>query len=405
MQKQRTSSQGGGSSPHGMPHLDMIRGVAALAVAVGHVRALFFVSFGQIQGATGLHKVLYGATSLGHQAVIVFFVLSGFLITRSVLRGWNAGQWSWPLYLINRGARLYVALIPALLLTAACDWAGRHTAQGAWLYQIADPLFGPQPFLADFTWRAFAGSAAFLQTIATPCFGSDQPLWSLANEFWYYLFFPALLYAATPRVAIGKRIAYAGLLAIGLWFVRQSIAVYFLVWLMGSSIAWVTLARMPSSRKAAIVLAGLAAACIAGPWIAGRGALADFGLGAIMSLVVWAAWSREGFPVGGAYRRLAALLAGFSYTLYVSHFPLLVLARAIILPGARWQPTAAALAAGAAILSGALLCAFALSRVTEAKTGAARAFLVSLIRPGIRKKPAEPAAGSELAASRSATPE
>lgn len=32
----------------------------------------------------------------------------------------------------------------------------------------------------------------FLQTRFTPVFGSNGPLWSLFNEFWYYVLFPAL---------------------------------------------------------------------------------------------------------------------------------------------------------------------------------------------------------------------
>jgi len=35
----------------------------------------------------------------------------------------------------------------------------------------------------------------FLQTITVPVYGSNSPLWSLANEFWYYLLFPLLLLA------------------------------------------------------------------------------------------------------------------------------------------------------------------------------------------------------------------
>jgi hypothetical protein len=34
---------------------------------------------------------------------------------------------------------------------------------------------------------AFLGNFAFLQTICVPIFGTNGPMWSLANEFWYYI--------------------------------------------------------------------------------------------------------------------------------------------------------------------------------------------------------------------------
>ena len=39
----------------------------------------------------------------------------------------------------------------------------------------------------------------FLQGIYTPTFGTDGALWSLANEFWYYLLFPLGLIALRSR--------------------------------------------------------------------------------------------------------------------------------------------------------------------------------------------------------------
>jgi peptidoglycan/LPS O-acetylase OafA/YrhL len=42
----------------------------------------------------------------------------------------------------------------------------------------------------NYTATTFVGNLAFLQTIAVPIFGTNGPMWSLANEFWYYLIFP-----------------------------------------------------------------------------------------------------------------------------------------------------------------------------------------------------------------------
>ena len=53
----------------------------------------------------------------GYQAVMVFFVLSGYFISSTVLRSINENRWSWSDYLIKRVTRLWIVLIPALVLT------------------------------------------------------------------------------------------------------------------------------------------------------------------------------------------------------------------------------------------------------------------------------------------------
>lgn len=65
-----------------LPWLDLIRYIAALLVVVGHFRAEFFVNYDDLaasqKGAT--MSILYVMTSLGHVSVIIFFVLSGYLV-------------------------------------------------------------------------------------------------------------------------------------------------------------------------------------------------------------------------------------------------------------------------------------------------------------------------------------
>lgn len=74
-----------GISPRTSTHLDLIRGLSALAVMSGH------------------------------EAVMVFFVLSGFFIGTSVLESFRERRWSWRAYLINRLTRLQLVLVPASL--------------------------------------------------------------------------------------------------------------------------------------------------------------------------------------------------------------------------------------------------------------------------------------------------
>jgi peptidoglycan/LPS O-acetylase OafA/YrhL len=67
------------------PYLDLARGVAALLVAISHLRAFSFVDFHQADHPRLIWSCFYFLTGFGHQAVMVFFVLSGFLVGGTVV--------------------------------------------------------------------------------------------------------------------------------------------------------------------------------------------------------------------------------------------------------------------------------------------------------------------------------
>jgi|SRR5579871_1073397 len=152
--------------------LDFCRGLAALAVVTGHARLFTLATYASGAAKPLWLAPLYLLTGIGRQAVVIFFVLSGFLIGRNVLNAFSSGKWSWRTYAAHRLARLWAVLIPALILTALLD-----LARGEW----------PNLLVA-------LANAAFLQTIVAPTFGSNAPLWSLAYEFWYYVTFPLLAF-------------------------------------------------------------------------------------------------------------------------------------------------------------------------------------------------------------------
>ena len=67
--------------------------------------------------------------TLAHSAVVVFFVLSGYLIAWTAQRDKSAVD-----YLINRAARIYSVALPALVLTYLLD-----IATGTITYQTLQP--------------------------------------------------------------------------------------------------------------------------------------------------------------------------------------------------------------------------------------------------------------------------
>src|ERR1700742_1036888 len=106
--------------------LDLLRGVAALLVCLFHWRYLLFVDYSQITAYRVPLKYFYLVTSTSRQAVIVFFVLSGYLISSSIFRLERRAAWSWRLYLTHRLVRLWIVLFPALLLGFLWDSMGVH---------------------------------------------------------------------------------------------------------------------------------------------------------------------------------------------------------------------------------------------------------------------------------------
>src|SRR5260370_10212961 len=115
-------------------HLDLIRGVSALAVMLGHVRGLFFLDFPFLTDKSLMYRALYAVTGFGHQAVMIFFVLSGYFIGMSVIDSVAGQRWSWRVYLVNRLTRLQLVLFPALLLGAVWDQIGLRLPQASSFY-------------------------------------------------------------------------------------------------------------------------------------------------------------------------------------------------------------------------------------------------------------------------------
>src|SRR5215813_3058612 len=63
-------------------YLDALRGIAALTVFLTHVRGSFFVKWSDLDAASQgpLNYALFVLTRLGRESVIIFFVLSGYLV-------------------------------------------------------------------------------------------------------------------------------------------------------------------------------------------------------------------------------------------------------------------------------------------------------------------------------------
>jgi len=360
-------------------HLDMIRTAAAWAVMWGHLRTLFFVDFQHAQRPGWLLGVLYFFTGFGHQAVMVFFVLSGFLISATVIKSHLSGTWSWREYAINRSTRLYVVLIPGLLLGLFWDLAGSalSASTGVYTHPLSD--LGPSVPLSNLNVGNFFGNLLFLQTIICPPFGSNTPLWSLANEFWYYALFPAALSALLAffrkdmRVAVPLSIVAACLAA----FLGLDKLIGFLVWMSGCALVY-GCSKFQLQTKITVFLYLLLSAIILFACLsAARTSFAsmlgsDLAVGIAFTLFLFGILQLELGAGSRHYLGVAHRFAGFSYSLYVLHFPLLLFLRAWAVPSQRWQPDGVHLLFGSLIGVVVLFFAWSVSLFTENKTRVAR---------------------------------
>lgn len=352
-------------------NLDVIRAIAAWAVMWGHLRVLFFARFSELEHPSWWVKTLYFFTGFGHQAVVVFFVLSGFLISSSVFKSYAARTWSWRDYAVNRSVRLYIVLIPGLLLGLVWDLAGSSLFASTGLYSHPLRDLGPGIAQNNLTAGNFIGNLLFLQDIVCRTFGSNGPLWSLANEFWYYVLFPVSFFAL---VAFFKRATWRGIFLILLAF---TVAVFlgpekligFLIWLAGcvlvisyTRLRIQTLARLiPYALISFLVLSVCLFAARTERLVLGN----DLAVGLAFTLFLFGVLQVD---KGARHSTSARIFADFSYSLYVLHFPLLLFIRAWVAPPLGWQPDTVHVILGAMIGIAVLGFAWVVSLVTEKRT-------------------------------------
>ncbi len=364
-------------------HFDMIRGMAALGVLFNHLRYLFLVDYTEVVNANLATRAFYLATALGHQMVMVFFVLSGYFIASSVIRDLQKGRWSWDRYVVNRGVRLYVVLIPALLLTLGWDQLGIAVSGNAPVYQgLGQDVVSDVHLKSSLT--DLLGNATFVQTLLVPTFGSNGPLWSLSNEFWYYMIFPCSCLLAIRGTSLLRRLLVLAI-GIGVLYVSYDLLDLFPIWLLGAALAF---APRWKALENNFVRCGLLATalpvflflvCARPLKILSQPLVADYLVGLAFAAVVYLMLHAPQTPSHRAYAFVAQHLAGMSYTLYLVHLPILAFAAATLGLSERWQPTWSVYGFMAGLSIVVLVYAWVISRLTEARTERYRVWFVSLI--------------------------
>ncbi|WP_456363447.1 acyltransferase family protein [Priestia aryabhattai] len=257
----------------------------------------------------------------GYQAVMIFFVLSGYFISTSVIKTLDKGVWSWREYLIKRCIRLWIVLIPALILTYG--WALLQTH-----------LFGRTSlFSGVLNVKTFIGNLFFTQDILVVQYGLNGPLWSLTYEFWYYILFPCGLLIFYSKSKLSRGVYLTIFVAISL-FVGKQIMLYFIMWLLGAGIAVIKPSKIKSWFINHFILLILLATAVGSTkglysfydkqfnWM-NPYFIPDLSVSIAFSLLIYWIISIYGSVIANKKLIFNKKLAGFSYTLYLVHYPLL----------------------------------------------------------------------------------
>jgi len=186
--------------------VDVIRGLCIMNVVLHHMNIrIHFAesSLGQHFSKTAIHAIFW----TGDYAVKIFFVISGFLITSSILGRWGElQQIEWKKFYGLRFARIAPSLLALLVILSVLQLASA-------------PGFTIDPAKTSL-WRALLAALTFhvnwLEAHVGYLPGSWDVLWSLSVEETFYFAYPLLCRFVRNRfvlLAIGLGLMAAGPIA------------------------------------------------------------------------------------------------------------------------------------------------------------------------------------------------
>lgn len=353
------------SSTHPVPHagtgtasrlisIDALRGIAALGVLLTHIPHM-------PNGALNEHAFAIPGLILdyGRLGVPLFIVLSGFCIHRATRRSWlpdSSKPLSWQRFFLRRIERLYVPYFAAIVLGLSVLWIVKGWAQ----------------FTSRFPWDVSLHTLMLHNLFVYDPHGvGNGPLWTIGLEFQLYLLYP-VVYLLTRRIGWLPTLTLQFLLSLmwslfapwQMWTLPGGVPLtlggpatwafqYWFIWSLGAYCAEaVEHGPLPSRRvllPACLLFAGVglsadfrvlfiarhsqALVAISAPWTgfldAAPAGLQTFlyitGFGCTFTLLLLLAIATEDRCVHGSLApfHLAASLGLISYSLYLTHMPVL----------------------------------------------------------------------------------
>lgn len=304
-------------------YLDIIRFIAAVLVLLYHSN---FIELTSTAGPFSQY---------GHSAVIIFFVLSGFVIAYVT----DSKEKTVKDYTVSRLARIYSVAIPVVLVTPFLDLAG----------EAMNPAFYMDKTTHDLWAIRAISSLLFLNEIwfVSIMSFSNVPYWSLCYEVWYYVLFAIMTFTSGKKryylsallcVILGPKI----LLLFPIWylgvFIYRNNTLKTIKPLLGLALWAISTAMIYAFHASNIQyhLADQLLGIVGSEWYAlltfSKYFLSDYLLAPLIALNFVGARAcisyAERFLL--AIRPVVVYLSGFTFILYLVHQPLLQFFAALI---------------------------------------------------------------------------
>jgi peptidoglycan/LPS O-acetylase OafA/YrhL len=302
------------------PEIDGLRAVSIMAVILYHARLRAF--------------------SGGYVGVDIFFVISGYVITRNIAKQLLGNRFSLPQFWLRRARRILPALLAMMLFTAVAAW---FILMPTDFRNFGRSLFAQSAFVSNFYF--WLKSGYFNEEVDT------MPLlhtWSLSVEEQFYIFWPPLLLLLWRIPSKWRVSAVLGAIVVSLGFSAALIttnrdAVFFLLptraWelLLGALLVMFETTRRRNHKWAPWLLEASAVGGIA----AIAASIVGYDQNTVfpgLAAVVPCGGAAAIIASGGVHRtrvaqslstRIPVLIGLISYSLYLWHWPVLVFARYI----------------------------------------------------------------------------
>ena len=309
--------------PASSSFLDLCRGLSASIVLLAHAQSIFHIE-------TGL-------PILGGLGVVIFFLLSGFLITISLTRHLQKDNSEFHVFLSDRIARIATPFIPVLLIVAILNlflvqghW-GQPTGANKGLYA----LVGNALFLADYPMFQVIYNRWDIAAYYIRPYNSAEPFWTVPIELWIYIFVGLASFIALGRRKINPVLASAGFILSAPVIIWNSFAggagSLTLIWFLGAAfgILWIILQRLPAIKLEWVGLAFLFYGLVC---LVGRILKVSFNPYEVQTAVFIAStifgisfFLQPLTSENRVFGKIARGLASYSYSLYLVHNTVIVI--------------------------------------------------------------------------------
>jgi peptidoglycan/LPS O-acetylase OafA/YrhL len=224
-----------------LPFFDLLRGVSSQMVLFGHALNVCFPSVFMHADVDGVMQANPGLFYVQNLGVLIFFCISGFLVTKSVLRRTRRGGYHIQDFLIDRISRIFTPLLPLLVLLFVVD---NLLLRNGFTFQYtklnSDPVTAVlnATMLFDNPLLWLLGRISGVEWLRAGAFGTADQLWTVVVEWWIYVAFGIVYFSfrnrRVPSFGWALLLLFALVVPANLLFGGNALALAWLVGMFGA---------------------------------------------------------------------------------------------------------------------------------------------------------------------------